>query len=92
MPRYGIMETRRRKPAKKVRKPGQMRPFTAEQITTLEALLRQDGTALRDLALLRTGIDSMLRSSDMAALTVRDVVHNGEVASTFTIRQKKTGK
>jgi integrase len=89
-----IMETRRRKPSKKARKPGQMRPFTPEQITTLESLLRQDGsgTALRDLALLRTGIDSMLRSSDIVALTVRDAVHNGEVASTFTIRQKKTGK
>jgi site-specific recombinase XerC len=88
------METRRRKPAKKARKPGQMKPFTPEQVTTLEALLRQDGsgTALRDLALLRVGIDSMLRSSDMVALTVRDVVHNGEVASTFTSRQKKTGK
>jgi integrase len=34
----------------------------------------------------------MLRSSDMVGLTVRDVVHNGEVASTFTTRQKKTGK
>jgi integrase len=88
------METRRRKPAKKARKPGQMKPFTPEQITTLEALLRQDGsgTALRDLTLLRVGIDSMLRSSDMVALTVRDVVHNGEVASAFTSRQKKTGK
>jgi hypothetical protein len=32
------------------------------------------------------------RSSDMVALTVRNVVHNGEVASTFTIRQKKTSK
>src|SRR5262249_36680447 len=96
MSRYGrkTMETRRKKPMKKARKPGQMRPFTVEQIATLEALLRQDGsgTALRDLALLRLGIDSMLRSSDMVALTVRDVVHNGEVASTFTIRQKKTGK
>jgi integrase len=96
MSRYGgeSMETRRRKPAKKARKPGQMRPFTPEQINTLEALLRQDGsgTALRDLALLRVGLDSMLRSSDMMGLTVRDAVHNGEVASTFTIRQKKTGK
>jgi integrase len=88
------METRRRKPAKKARKPGQMKPFTIEQIATLETLLRQDGsgTAIRDLALLRVGIDSMLRSSDIVALTVRDVVHNGEVASAFTSRQKKTGK
>jgi len=51
------MERRRRKPAKKARKPGQMRPFTPEQVAMLEALLRQDGswTALRDLALLRVG-------------------------------------
>jgi site-specific recombinase XerC len=34
----------------------------------------------------------MLRSSDMVAVSMRDLVHNGEVASTFTIRQKKTGK
>src|SRR5208337_378571 len=83
------------KPASKpARKPGQMRPFAIEQIATLETLLRQDGsgTALRDLALLRVGIDSMLRSSDIVALTVRDVIHNGEVVSQFAVKQKKTSK
>src|SRR5208337_3564075 len=59
-----------------------------------EALLRQDGsgTALRDLALLRVGIDSMLRSSDIVALTVRYVMHNGEVVSQFAVKQTKTSK
>src|SRR5271165_2711170 len=88
------METRRRKPLKKARKPGQMRPFTPEQVTMLEVLLRQDGswTALRDLALLRVGIDSMLRSSDLVSLTVADIAHDGEIVAEFGIRQKKTGK
>jgi integrase len=89
------MLTRRRKPAsKQSRKPGQMRPFTLDQVAMLEALLRQDGslTALRDLALLRVGIDSMLRSSDVVALTVRDVRHNGEVVAEFAVKQRKTSK
>ena len=64
-----------------------MRLFTVEQIGVLESLLRQDGsgTALRDLAQLRIGIDSMLRS-DIVALTVRDVMPNGEIDSALTIR------
>ena len=88
------METRRRKPAKKARKPGQMRPFTPEQVTMLEVLLRQDGswTALRDLALLRVGIDSMLRSSDIVKLCVRDICHDGEVVAEFAVKQRKTSK
>src|SRR5262249_50260217 len=71
-----------------------MRPFTPEQISMLEALLRQDGsgTALRDLALLRVGIDSMLRSSDVVKLTLRDLCHNGEVVSQFAVKQRKTAK
>ncbi|MGA7327779.1 MAG: tyrosine-type recombinase/integrase [Rhodomicrobium sp.] len=64
-----------------------MRPFTLEQIATLEALLRQDGsgTALRDLALLRVGIDSMLWSSGVLSLTV---MQNGDVVSQFAVKQK----
>jgi len=60
----------------------------------LETLLRQDGssTALRDLALLRVGVDSMLRSSDLVALTGAEVAHDGEIVAEFGIRQKKTGK
>jgi integrase len=89
------MKTRRRKSASKpARRPGQMRPFSPDQIAMLETLLRQDGsaTALRDLALLRVGIDTMLRSSDLVALTVADVAHDGKIVAEFGIRQKKTGK
>ncbi len=56
----------------------------------LEVLLRQDGswTALRDLALLRVGIDSMLRSSDIVKLCVRDICHDGEVVAEFAVKQR----
>lgn len=89
------MKTRRKKSVKKgAENRGQMRPFTVEQIATLEQLLRQDGsgTATRDLALLRVGIDSMLRSSDVTALTLRDARPNGELAPGFAVKQKKTKK
>jgi len=104
LPSYGIvmslfigeyMKKRQRKPAqKKPARRGQMRPFTLDQVATLEMLFRQDGssTAIRDLALLRIGIDSMLRSSDILSLIVRDVRPNGEVAASFQIKQKKTSK
>ena len=71
-----------------------MRPFTFEQVAMLETLLTQDGsgTATRDLALLRLGIDSMLRSSDLLSLTLRDVRPNGVAATDFAVKQKKTGK
>jgi integrase len=71
-----------------------MRPFSPNQIAMLETLLRQDGsaTALRDLALLRAGIDTMLRSSDLVGLAVADVSHDGEMVAEFGIRQKKTRK
>jgi integrase len=76
------------------RYPGQMRPFSVEQVARLEGLFRADGgrTAARDRALLRVGIDSCLRSADVLRITLRDVAPNGEIASGFRIRQKKTGK
>jgi hypothetical protein len=40
------------------------------------------------LALLRVGVDSMLRSSDLVALTIADAAHNDE----FATGQKKTRK
>lgn len=69
-----------------------MRPFSLEQVAILENLLKQDGsaTALRDLALLRVGIDTALRSSDVLALSLDDVFHNGIVADCFSVRQEKT--
>ena len=60
----------------------------------LETLLKEEGAgiSIRDLALLRVGIDSMLRSGDVLKLRVRDLVHNGNVVSQFTVKQRKTGK
>jgi integrase len=71
-----------------------MRPFSPGQIAMLETLLRQDSsaTALRDLALLRVGVDSMLRSSDLVGLTVADIHHDGTIVAEFAVRQKKTRK
>ena len=89
------MKKRQRKTVIKTsRGRGQMRPFKLDEVAKLEALLGEDGsdTARRDLALLRVGIDSMLRSSDLVALTIRDVRPNGEVANSIAVKQKKTGK
>jgi integrase len=72
---------------------GQARPFSASEVQRLEGILRSDDsdTAVRDLALLRVGIDSALRSSDLLRLTLRDLAPNGEISQTFRVSQKKTG-
>ena len=47
--------------------------------------------ALRDLAMFNTGVDTMLRASDILNLRVIDVAdHNGDIIEEFSIRQKKT--
>lgn len=69
---------------------GQMAPFTPDQAQLIRSILRAEN-AFRDLALFNTAIDTMLRASDLLALTVNDVTdHNGDVVHEFTIRQKKT--
>lgn len=58
-----------------------------------EKLRRQAHAALRDLALFNTGIDTMLRASDLLKLRVIDVCdHTGVIVEEFPIRQKKTGE
>lgn len=69
---------------------GQMDPFTPDQAQLIRSILKAE-KALRDLALFNTAIDTMLRASDLLALTVNDVTdHNGDVVHEFTIRQQKT--
>lgn len=51
---------------------GQMKPLTPQQMATIEALLTADKD-WRSVAMLRTAVDSMLRASDLLALTVDDV-------------------
>jgi integrase len=75
---------------------GQRRPFTREQVALLEQLLvaatPTDKMAVRNLALLRTGIDTMLRVSDLLRLTVGQLRSNGRIVDQFELTQKKTKK
>lgn len=81
-------------PTRKKTKPfGQSLPLTAEMVSTITTMLKagRDKNDLRDLALFRTGICTMLRVSDLLRLTVGDVSNgSGAILPEFTIRQKKT--
>ena len=69
---------------------GPMAPFAADRLAMIRAALQADGK-LRDLALLETAVDSMLRSRDLLALTYADVTDNtGAVLERFTVMQGKT--
>lgn len=71
---------------------GQMAPFSPDQAGLIRSLLQAEGK-VRDLALFNTGLDTMLRASDLLPLRVNDITdHNGDVVHEFTIRQKKTGR
>ena len=71
---------------------GQKKPFTALNVQMLETLLSSDiaDTSVRDCALLRVAIDTALRSSDILALTVDDVTHDGVVKDELILQQTKT--
>jgi len=88
------MKTRRRISASNtVGGPARCGHFPPSRLLCLRRSWRQDGsaTALRDLALFRVGVDSMLRSSDLVAPTVAHVAHDGEIVGSFATRQKKQG-
>jgi integrase len=75
---------------KKSKPMGQAKPLTVEQVKMITTMLKSSGE-VRDLALFRVAIDSMLRLSDILKLRVRDVIsESGVVVSEFTIRQRKT--
>ena len=68
-----------------------MRPLTAAHVATLAGMFANEQD-WRSLALFRTAIDTMLRASDLVALTVSDVCgHRGEVLEEIIVRQRKTG-
>jgi integrase len=73
---------------------GQMKPFTLEQVAQLATFLMQDARphALRDLAMLETGVATLLRSSDLLQLKVADVMFNGQAVVDLAIVQQKTGR
>lgn len=69
---------------------GQKRPFTLTDIQQLEQYLcRQENW--HDLALLGTALDTLLRASDLLALTVADVQgRTGQIYVRLPQRQRKT--
>jgi integrase len=99
-------QARTQKPRTK-RPRGQMLPFTREDVATIRAKLSAKGRT-RDLALFETAISTLLRSSDVVALRVADVISpsahkfygGGEattvettaIADEASVPQKKTGK
>ena len=67
-----------------------MKPFEARSLALIRAKLQAHGD-VRQLALMETGVDSLLRSDDLLALTAADVTdHIGEVRERFTVTQGKT--
>lgn len=69
---------------------GQMKPLTPPQVAAIETFLAQDSD-WRSLAIFRTAIDTMLRASDIVALTVTDVTaSDGSILDEIAIRQQKT--
>jgi integrase len=73
---------------------GQKRAFTAQEVSEITSMLRREKRplAVRDLALIRMGIDTMLRSSDLLDLLVSDIVRSGAVVTEIDVMQKKTRK
>lgn len=71
---------------------GPMQPFTATDVATIRAKLTAKA-GIRDLALFEVAVSSMLRGSDLVALTVFDVTDKtGAVVPSFWVHQTKTGK
>ncbi len=71
------------------------RAFKKTEVRKLETYMKGLGTptAKRDLAIFRTGIDSLLRVGDLLALKTDTLVaSNGELRKSFQVVQKKTGK
>jgi len=70
---------------------GQKPPLKPKDVWAIRILLQIHGKR-RDLALFNLAIDSKLRSCDLVALRVSDVVVSGSVRERAVIVQKKTGR
>jgi len=69
---------------------GQMKPLSPDQVGALKHLLEAERNS-RDLVLLSTGIDTMLRASDLLKLTVGDVMNfQGQMKDEVQLHQQKT--
>jgi len=69
---------------------GQKPPLKPKEVWSIRALL-QLNEKVRDLALFNVAIDSKLRSCDLVALRVSDVIVAGSVRERAVIVQQKTG-
>jgi len=69
------------------------RAFTEAEVRRLETFIKGSDHryALRDMAILRVSLDSLLRVGDVMALKVGDVRHQEAVKARFQVRQNKTG-
>lgn len=77
----------------KTKPPGQAYPLTPDQVACLTEFMSEQASStwIRDYAMFRVMIDTMLRVSDVVNLTVGDVQHmHGLIRKRFTVRQKKT--
>ena len=68
---------------------GRKKELTFDEVRTIKSLLAAEN-ALRDLVLFSVAVDTMLRSCDLLALRVSDVVDkDGTVVDEFTVGQDK---
>ena len=70
---------------------GQKPPLKPKEVWAIRVRLQLKGKR-RDLALFNLAVDSKLRSCDLVALRVSDVVAGGSVKERAVIVQKKTGR
>ena len=70
---------------------GQKPPLKPKDVWAIRILLQIHGQ-MRDLALFNLAIDSKLRSCDLVALRVSDVVVAGSIRERAVIGQQKTGR
>ena len=78
-------------PKRTQRSGGQKKPFKIYEIKSLIARFVQE-KRWRDLAMFTTGIDTMLRASDLLNLRVHDVLNEttGQMKQSFSVLQTKT--
>jgi integrase len=68
------------------------KPFSETEVRKIEKELSRRTDKVRDLALFRMGVDTMLRTSDLRNLRVADVCEaNGGIAQRIEVKMKKTG-
>ena len=73
---------------------GAKKAFRPDEVAMIEKMLARDKStdAIRNLALFRFAIDTLLRSSDILSVKVGQVYRRGEVVEDFMVRQTKTKK